>query len=471
VGRRFWDAVVEALSDEERLTEADLQALIDRLGERKLVFQEARSAFAGAHEYLFKHAILHDVTYETVLLRLRRLYHRQAAEWLETNCSQRLDEYAGLIAMHYEQAHEIQKAVTWLRKAGRAALAVSATSSALDAFQRALALTPEEDPARADLLEHLGVAHMLVGKFDQASHLLQQSIALARQQEDWVTLAKSLNQLCFIVVSRNGLEAGRGMAEEGMAAARRSGDPNVIANLIMRIVDFMDDMNEQQRLMNEALEYFRKAGDRSGAATCLMNIGIMLAEANRYPEAGPYYQEAAEIYRQIHNRWGEANCIANLGSVRIKAGEYEAAIELCKEALRIEREIGDRESACFALLDLGDAMLHLGQDEQALDYLRRSLIEAREVGVTGVMLEDLARAAQIYARRGEAQRAGRILGVLKEHPAWDGDWHELTDPGLQLLSPVMSPAELEAAMAQGKAQGLEALAAEVLEKNVRTLER
>lgn len=54
------------------------------------------------------------------------------------------------------------------------------------------------------------------------------------------------------------------------------------------------------------------------------------------------------------------------------------------------------------------------------------LINVRDVGVTAVMLEDLSRMAQIYACRGERQRAGRIMGVLQEHPAWDGDWSELT---------------------------------------------
>jgi tetratricopeptide (TPR) repeat protein len=305
---------------------------------------------------------------------------------------------------------------------------------------------------------------MLLGKFDKGSDFLQQSIDLARQQEDWKTLAKALNQLCFIQVSRHGLASGRLMAEEGMEAARRSGDPKVIANLIMRIVDFIDDASEKQRLMNEALAFFRQSGDRPGMATCLMNIGIMYATAGRYPEAGPYYQEGAEIYRQIKNRWGLANCLANLGSVQVKAGEYTAAIKLCEEALRIEREIGDRESACFALLDLGDAYMHLGQEERALDYLRQSLIDARDVGVTGVILDDLSRVAEIYARRGENLRAGRILGVLQEHPAWDGDWHELTDAGMKLLSTAMSAADLDAAMAQGKAQGLDMLVAEVLGK-------
>jgi len=54
------------------------------------VYRRERSAFAGTEEYLFKHAVLRDVTYETVLLKLRRKYHAQVAAWLEGHAGERL---------------------------------------------------------------------------------------------------------------------------------------------------------------------------------------------------------------------------------------------------------------------------------------------------------------------------------------------------------------------------------------------
>ena len=59
-----------------------LQAALQALRGRELVFDRHESAFAGAEEYTFKHAILHEVTYESVLKRVRRAYHRLVADWL-----------------------------------------------------------------------------------------------------------------------------------------------------------------------------------------------------------------------------------------------------------------------------------------------------------------------------------------------------------------------------------------------------
>jgi predicted ATPase len=76
IGRQFWDMTVATLSDEQLDA---IRSTLDAIRARELVFQRERSAFAEAHEYIFKHALLRDVTYETVLLKLRRVYHRQVA--------------------------------------------------------------------------------------------------------------------------------------------------------------------------------------------------------------------------------------------------------------------------------------------------------------------------------------------------------------------------------------------------------
>jgi predicted ATPase len=92
VGRIFWDGAVAALSASEppTTTPVDVAPLLDEVRKRELVFRREHSSFAGSQEYIFKHLILHDVTYETVLLRLRRVYHKQVARWLEANAGERL---------------------------------------------------------------------------------------------------------------------------------------------------------------------------------------------------------------------------------------------------------------------------------------------------------------------------------------------------------------------------------------------
>jgi class 3 adenylate cyclase len=82
VGRLFWDATVSVLRAASDHV-LDVPSSLGAVWARELVFRHERSAFAGVAEYVFKHAVLRDVTYETVLLKRRRVYHRQVAEWLE----------------------------------------------------------------------------------------------------------------------------------------------------------------------------------------------------------------------------------------------------------------------------------------------------------------------------------------------------------------------------------------------------
>jgi predicted ATPase len=86
VGRQFWDATVADLMGQPQ---EEIEPLLSSIRERELIFRRERSAFAGTEEYIFKHALLRDVVYETVLLKLRREFHSRVAGWLERRMLQR----------------------------------------------------------------------------------------------------------------------------------------------------------------------------------------------------------------------------------------------------------------------------------------------------------------------------------------------------------------------------------------------
>ena len=106
VGLVFWDRVVAALgqtSDGEIDEGEDLSAVNESLTilrSREFVYRRETSAFEDAIEHNFKHAVLRDVTYSSVLKRLRRNYHGLVADWLIEQTGERIGEYVGLIADH-----------------------------------------------------------------------------------------------------------------------------------------------------------------------------------------------------------------------------------------------------------------------------------------------------------------------------------------------------------------------------------
>ncbi len=138
IGRTFWDAAVAAMQGSESaqvLTGGqDVHSALSALRTKELVFSHQPSTFETAQEFIFKHAILREVTYERVLKAKRKLYHRMAADWLIQQSGERVDEYLGLIAQHYELAGDTTQAVEFLERAAEHSMRLSAYREALSAL-------------------------------------------------------------------------------------------------------------------------------------------------------------------------------------------------------------------------------------------------------------------------------------------------------------------------------------------------
>ena len=115
---------------------------LDALLKKDLTLLRLSSSFTGTQEYIFKHALLHQVAYDSVLRRHRRVYHTQAAEWLIAHSGERVGEYAGLIGEHFERAGAPARAAEWYGRAARQAQAIYASDVAVAFYQKVLALLP-----------------------------------------------------------------------------------------------------------------------------------------------------------------------------------------------------------------------------------------------------------------------------------------------------------------------------------------
>src|SRR5687767_6474205 len=237
IGRTFWDTAVAAIHPSEPapvLTDGEeVHSALSALRNKELVFSHSPSTFASAEEFIFKHTILREVTYERVLKAKRKLYHRMAAEWLIQQSGERIDEYLGLIAQHYELAGDTSNAVEFLERAADQSMRLSAYREALSASERSLAIlasSEDKNPAmRARLLLTIGVAHLWLTDHATATARFEECIALARTIHD-----KGLESKALARLGRIGLEQGKfAQAEENLqnslSIAQELNDIDVIA--------------------------------------------------------------------------------------------------------------------------------------------------------------------------------------------------------------------------------------------------
>jgi len=178
IGRIFLYRVLAAIAKQERHLDEQL---------RTLQYQETirERARLPELEYMFKHELTREAAYNGLLKKERRTLHRQVAEALERLFPERVEEQLGLLAYHWEQARDAQKAVHYLQRAGDAARLMYAHEEAINYYQRALALLKEQEEhgQAARTWMKLGLTHHNALDFAGSRHAYEQGFALWQQAE------------------------------------------------------------------------------------------------------------------------------------------------------------------------------------------------------------------------------------------------------------------------------------------------
>ncbi|MEE8455217.1 MAG: AAA family ATPase, partial [Limibaculum sp.] len=146
LGREFAYEMIQAISTIEEVV---LQGGLAQLVDAELLYQRGRPPRA---KYIFKHALVQDAAYQSLLKRTRHDYHRQVAGLIEARFPETVETHPELIAHHYTEAACFDQAVSYWRKAGQRSIARSANAEAVDHLSRGLALLKElpETPEQAE---------------------------------------------------------------------------------------------------------------------------------------------------------------------------------------------------------------------------------------------------------------------------------------------------------------------------------
>ena len=144
IGRQFSYELLQAVS---QLDEATLQRELGRLVEAEIVYQRGLPPQAT---YVFKHALIRDAAYQSLLKSTRQQYHQRLTQVLESQFPEMTEAQPELLAQHYTEAGLIEQAVSYWHHAGQRAVQRSAHAEAITHLRQGLALlkTLPETPQR-----------------------------------------------------------------------------------------------------------------------------------------------------------------------------------------------------------------------------------------------------------------------------------------------------------------------------------
>jgi tetratricopeptide (TPR) repeat protein len=343
-------------------------------------------------EYLFRHALVQDAAYGSLLKQERRELHGQVGEALEQLYPERVDELAHVLAMHFAQAGDTEKAIDYYATGGKHALEQNAIQEAFGAFDSAATLIAGSPSAAAETSGPVETARrrrqrieVQIGRaqagysFLSANDTLPELEALVAEADDLGDLQLIARVHQLIALGR--LQAGASPKDPTVARSLQRitdvgealGDPSIRAMPLAFVglsQVFSGPVREGVLALEEAVPLMRQQRDSIGAAFARGGLAMGYATLGEFEKADAAVNNAKEIA-------ADGDLIAQLDAliaesmVRSAEGRLDQAMPLAQECVDRAEETG--ASACIMVSSwiLGDAFHQLGRYAEARDVLKR----------------------------------------------------------------------------------------------------
>jgi tetratricopeptide (TPR) repeat protein len=204
--------------------------------------------------------------------------------------------------------------------------------------------------------------------------------------------------------------AGMTAASEAVAVSRRAGDPAGLAEALLHLSTFVQSEPEHMRaLAEEALAYARQA-EAGGVVAHALAIRTL---SFRIVEVEAEIAQAAALLREVGDIHSLAGLYNDAAYLAIGQGSYERANAYLDEALPLAEGSGEPLRVIIAFENLGLVALFMADLERAAAHFGRSLRLCVEHGVAWIAAGGIGGLAAIAARRGETERAARLLGAAE----------------------------------------------------------
>ncbi len=265
LGRDFAYEMLRAIT---ALDEPRLRDVLGRLVEAELLYQRGRPPRS---RYIFKHALIQDAAYQSLLRRTRQQYHRQVAELLESNFADTVAASPELLAHHYTEAGLPAPAVAYWQRAGENATRRSANLEAIG---------------------HLTAGLSLVAQLPETPERAKRELALQRL----------LGQASFATKGYASPEATRAFSRARELCAAAIGDDESIFPVLFGVYLFQVTgayHADAEATANEILERASRTGSAGAHIAGNMAAGISELHLGTIPQARPHFETAIAKCRTV----------------------------------------------------------------------------------------------------------------------------------------------------------------------------
>jgi predicted ATPase len=444
IGREFSHALVAAVA---RQPEAELGSAVNRLIAAGLLFRQGVTPHAT---YLFKHSLVRDAAYGTLLRQSRRALHARIAETLESQFADIAERQPELLARHCTEAGLIEKAATLWGKAGQRSLERSALVEATEQLTRALtqiatlpatpALRREQIKLQVAIITPLMhvkgyAAPETKSAAERARVLIEQAEALGESPDDPLLLFSVLFSFWTTnFVAFNG-DALRELASQFLALAEKQTAtvPLMIGHRMMGSVLHTGAFAEGRAHLDRAITLYDPVEHRLLATRFGQDIRVAALSYRSwalwmlgYPDAALVdTNRALEEAREIGQAATFMYALVHASLIHIQCGNYAAANAEADELIALANEKGALFWKAQGMSKQGCILAVTGKAAEAVQMITSGIAAWRSTGSTVWMPLYLSYLARAYAELGQFEHAWRCIDeAMTAAETTKERWHE-----------------------------------------------
>lgn len=454
-GADVLQAVLPAVSKEE--TSIAMATLVDR----EYIFPQSGTQSASSEStFIFKHVLVSDAIYSTLLQRDKQELHGRVGQAIEILYINRLEGQVELLANHYLRSMMLDRALIYLILSGQKAARGYANEQARQHFVQALSLLSRVHYSLEQVQSiHIGLGDVLVtiGEYQSARDHYQTALdaiedeVLAapetpRWQEKSVLLrkiattferqgeydktmlkltaarkaisqvkfpppgenARILNDIGWIYFRRGNLEQAEAALEDALNLSKNISELDVVASIYNRLggVAYQKgQLDLSSDYTHKSLKLREKIGDIVAVARSYNNLGLLHWRLGDWDGALDNFNHSFTLHSNLGDVEGILELNTNLGLLQLDRGNIDEARKRLEEILGTAQSIGHLYTIGLAQLHLSLLYLTVEEWQKALDYSLNSLQNFREIGANDSLVDVYLNAGQACLGMGDLDAA------------------------------------------------------------------
>jgi class 3 adenylate cyclase/predicted ATPase len=438
IGREFPYRLLEAVTD---LDPAALRQGLERLVHADVLFHRGTPPEAT---YTFRHALLQQTAYESLLRRRRREIHARVARTLEEHFPERAESEPEEVGRHHAEAEQWSQAVGCYARAGENATQRSAYEEAvghLDRGIRCLERTPESaDRSRRELALRISLGPPLIGVRGYGDPQVETNYTRARELSEATGDKRQLFEAVWGLANyhqaKSHLRLAKDLGRQLVELAKQVDDAQLLSWAHLQfgatrfwIGEFEASLAELERAVEcyDPSEYQFLPGAPDPCVSALVYSGLNLWQLGRSSEALEASKEGTRVARRTKHAFSLGIALCFEGSLHQVLGDAAGAREAADEVIPLASEYGFPVWRGWGGVLRGWSLTHSGERARGVELLEQSLGEIAGTGSTLAspaalaILAEAQQAAGLWGAAATTAAAALAVAEQEDQHAWDAE--------------------------------------------------